>query len=369
MTGFPRHEETLPMLRIGAGIMVAASSYLADRVVPAPEIIHLPPIAVGREGALVLESGPGVARATKTRPGGLRGLARRLLGRDTPSTPIAAPDGRLVFDLRTRSPENWAHFLNNHLPLVFHACDVAGLDWNQTLLALPARTPGHILKAAALFGFETLATDAPVSGRVVRFSAEPWIAIRSRRADWARLPAVDAALRAAGVRGGPEDGTGAGRRVFISRRDSRKLANEAEVMALLTARGHTRIYAEDLTPAEQMRLVEEAEEIVAIHGAALAPLLYRSGGARLRRLVELFPCGHVTNVYRAMAEQVGVEWIGVRGRIRPEHIAPAYDFSKPFDRYSLQDFEIDPAALETAFDLLDGADVAGRAQASTGEAS
>jgi capsular polysaccharide biosynthesis protein len=137
----------------------------------------------------------------------------------------------------------------------------------------------------------------------------------------------------------------------------------AEVEACLAPHDYTTIHAEDLSPADQMRLFREAEAMVAVHGAALAPLLYVPPGGRLRQLVEILPVGHMTDVYRVMAEQVGVGWTGVRGRIKPKHVEPAYRIGTPFKRFSLDSFEVDIVALERALDFAAAASVDSRAGA------
>ena len=63
------------------------------------------------------------------------------------------------------------------------------------------------------------------------------------------------------------------------------------------------------------------------------------------------PCGHMTDVYRVMAGQLGCGWIGVRGRIKPEYVRPAYELGAVFKEFSLDSFEVDLAALGLAFDL------------------
>jgi hypothetical protein len=41
----------------------------------------------------------------------------------------------------------------------------------------------------------------------------------------------------------------------------------------------------------------------------------------------------------------------VRGKIKPEHVLPAYDLDTPFTKYSLQPFEVDLASLELALEM------------------
>ena len=89
-----------------------------------------------------------------------------------------------------------------------------------------------------------------------------------------------------------------------------------------------------------------------MHGAGLAPLLYCAPGTGPRLLVEILSCGHMTNVYRALAAEAGCRWIGVRGRIKPEYVAPAYRFDEAFRAFSLDNFELDPASLDLAFEMV-----------------
>lgn len=321
--------------------LITARSHLIDRIVAACEIIRLPEKKVGG-GRVVYARKQHTATAPDT---GKRGLVPF---RKTSET-VTLTD-TVFFDFRLRNPENWAHFLNNHLPICFALMDRTGLTPAEVTLVLPGRTPGYILKAAELFGFSALPSDATIEGEAVTFTSEPWIGIRAIREEWARLPSVRDILTQQQIHGpAPADHPD---KVFLSRKDTRNLENEAEAEAFLAARGYVKIYPEDLSAAEQMRLFEHASSIVAIHGAGLAPLIYLSDAAKLKQLIEIFPCGHMTDVFRVMAHQVGCNWIGVRGKIKPEHVKPAYDLDQPFLEYSLQSFEVDLASLELAFEMV-----------------
>ncbi len=314
--------------------IVTAPSYLIDRFVPDCEIIALPEKVV-QGGELRHGAGPLLPCPDP------RGRLARLRGARPRETVAGA-----VFDFRHHTPQNWAHFLINHLPLFFCVAEARDIDWDAAEIVLPANTPGYIRAAADLFGLRIRTTDAVLEGSGIAVEVTPWTALRSARADWVRAPRVTARLEALDGEGGPLPA-----RVFLSRRKTRALSNEAEVVAWLAARGFETIYPEDLDAATQMRLFREAETIVAIHGAGLAPLLYRPEGGRLRQLVELMPCGHMTDVYRVMADQVGCGWIGVRGRIKPGYVRPAYALGAPFGTFSLDSFEIDLTSLDRAFAL------------------
>ena len=337
----------IPPYRTGPARLVAAPSYFIDRFVPDCEIVALPAKEVAG-GRVRLARGP--LRSEPPAPRGRVGGPLARLGGKRPGT--RRVDGRVFFDFRLRDPENWAHFLNNHLPLFFAMSDTLGLDWDQAVLVLPGAMPGYLKAAAGLFGIEVIATDDAVEGEGVRFSSEPWTGVRAIRAEWARLPRVAAAADRV-IAAAARDGAPLPARAFVSRKTTRAIENAAEVETWLSSRGFETVYPEDLSAADQMRLFREAEEIVAIHGAALAPLLYRPEGGRLRRLVEILPVGHMSDVYRVMAEQVGCAWIGVRGRIKPAHVEPAYRFDKPFKAFSLDSFTVDVASLDRAFALMD----------------
>ncbi len=334
----PVPEQAIAPWIMPAGRIVTAQSYFIDRILPDCEIIALPE-AVIPGGTLSWNVGPLVAEPEK-RPGGLRGL-RRLQTQ-------TAPEDRWVVDLRAHSPANWAHFLNGHLPLLFALADAAQLDLETALALLPGDVPGYILGLAALFGIETLATDDVVEGHGLTFDVSPWTATRPVRADWVRLPAPTAAieaLEAAGSEAAFPD------KVFLARRKTRVVSNMDEIGPLLARHGFETVYPEDLAPADQISLFCQATEMIAVHGAGLAPLLFCTPERGLRRLVEILPVGHMTNVYRAMAAQVGCDWVGVRGRLKPEYVRPAYKIGTAFTEYSLDAFEVDPVSLERALEM------------------
>ena len=170
-------EYVIPPISIPPGQLVTARSFLIDRIKADVEIVALPAKTVPG-GEVTWTTGP--VRATPQREKRLRGIL--------PTPKRVAPEGRWIIDLRRQSPSNWAHFLNNHLPLTFFLTEKAGLAPEACLALLPKDTPGYILKAAALFGLEVMATDDLVEGVGLTFSVTPWKAKRAARIDWARLP-------------------------------------------------------------------------------------------------------------------------------------------------------------------------------------
>jgi capsular polysaccharide biosynthesis protein len=333
------HIEHIAPMQCRPARMITARSYLLDRFVPDCEVIALPSKTV-QGGELGWTRG---YMQFATRRPGSKNLLKRLV---RPVSVRADPDD-ILFDFRLQGPRNWAHFLTNHLPLFFHIAHVEGLAYDTCRLVMPKDIPDYIVSAAALFRVLVLKTDAEIQGKGVDFNINPWMAGRPARRTWVAQRHAEQCLQAAEAAAGPSD---LPERVFISRRGRRCLENEAEVTDFLADRGYVRLYAEDLSPLDQFWLFRHAREIVAIHGAALAPLLYCSDTAHPTHLVELFPCDHMTDVFRVIAQLVGCDWIGVRGKIKPEHVAPAYALTGRFTKYSLQSFEIDLHALKQALD-------------------
>lgn len=311
--------------------LIGARSFLVDRAVPDCEEITLP----GREvpgGTIPFGILPRMAP-----PPPRRGWRARLRPRPAP----VALDGDLGMDCRVTSPENWSHFLNIHAPLAIALMRRLDLPEAGLTLILPEATPDFVLKGAAHLGLRTQCAAGAVTGPGVGFRLSLNITVPDRRR-W---------LQDAGTIDRLWDGPAAHlpRRVFLARRKTRHVTNQPEIEALLSRHGHVTIYPEDLSAADQFRLFNTAESIVAVHGAGLAPLLYRHPDAPLRHLVEILPCGHMTDFFRLMAQQVGCHWTGVRGRLKPEYVRPAHDLTaRIYRQHSLDGFEVDPVALERA---------------------
>lgn len=321
------------------GWVVTARSHLLDRFTPECERIYLG-LSEVPGGGMDVEL---IYAQSDYRPGRrsrLRGISRQQV-----------PSGRILYDVRDKSPANIAHFIDDHLPILFCAMQMLDVMPEQILIALPSGIPGYICEAAAVFGLETWVTDDVLEGLTLR--SDVWRAgpqIRAIRHLWASTPWVSATLETALVEVA-QHGPDLPRRVFLSRRKTRTLKNEVEIEGFLADWGFAKVYAEDFSVANQLRLFREAEVIVAVHGAALAPLLYVPEDSRLAHLVELMPCGHMTNVYRVVSAHINISWIGVRGRLKPKYVRPAYDLTTPFKKYSLDSFEVDLHAIATAFEM------------------
>lgn len=96
-------------------------------------------------------------------------------------------------------------------------------------------------------------------------------------------------------------------RLFVSRAPGgkRRITNEAEVEALLAARGFRKVYLEACSLAEQITLFAGAEAIVAAHGASMANLVFC---APRTKVIEIFEPEYVNPCYWGVAQQVGLDY-------------------------------------------------------------
>jgi capsular polysaccharide biosynthesis protein len=95
-----------------------------------------------------------------------------------------------------------------------------------------------------------------------------------------------------------------GRRIWVTRgndRNNRTVANEPEVLEMLTDRGFEVVDPGSLSVADQIRTFGEAEWIVGPHGAGLANLAFASPGASV---IELFAPDYVQTCYWKLADCV-----------------------------------------------------------------
>lgn len=95
------------------------------------------------------------------------------------------------------------------------------------------------------------------------------------------------------------------RRFILDRRDMRKLVLEDDSKKLLEKLEFARIYAEDLSLSDQIRLFSNADCIIAAHGAGLTNTVFCSPEAKV---LEIFPPGYSTRAYWLVANAVGLNY-------------------------------------------------------------
>ncbi|RBI65887.1 hypothetical protein DQ400_16670 [Vreelandella sulfidaeris] len=96
------------------------------------------------------------------------------------------------------------------------------------------------------------------------------------------------------------------RRIFISRAKAarRKLINEEEVWSLLEPHGFQRVFMEDLTFQEQVKLMQETSVLIAPHGAGMTNMMFCPQGAKIVEIADLsFPNPNFYALASAMQHQ------------------------------------------------------------------
>ena len=277
----------------------------------------------------------------------------------------------LYHDIRMLGPENIAHAMIGGVVGVL-ACQSAaktlGIDAPITAI-LPANTAVYVKELYQLLGIPVLTTDRPLIGD--RFESNfnpraffglakqllPRMLIEKLEADSGRLP----------------------KRIYLARRGSRSVRNANEIESLLVAKGFTKIYPEQLSVLEQIRLLWHADAVIGVHGAAIAALLFRAlkTDSHPFYLMELFGPGYIVTLYRHLVAEIGGDWIGIRGRVTPQVIedldtkqgrGPWRRVSNTLSGYLPQrilgkgaiwqrdhqasSFDVDPASIEAALDVL-----------------
>lgn len=335
----------VPPSKVGSRVLFSAKSYFIDRFTACVEEIRLPEYRqpIGTVNAVFREEGISRSKLLSRKKKAVLAIGGR-------RSPISIQN-RVVIDFRCDSPGNWSHSLNFHIPFAFYLKDVFSnvLQTKQALFLLPGNTPKYIAELFELFELEVEYTDRHVRGSCIDFSISPFDCLRGIARVWVQkyiMPKkayTDIKNRV----------DFEGRNIFISRKDTRKITNEKEVADfLLSNYGYEKVYAEDFSVSEQIAIFMHSNSIAAIHGAAIGPVLYRPITSKKMGLLEIFSPGHMTNFYRGTAEQCGVNWVGIRGRLESKHIKDAYRFDRAYLKYSLSDFFVDIQSLERAANLL-----------------
>ena len=137
------------------------------------------------------------------------------------------------------------------------------------------------------------------------------------------------------------------RRIYISRllASKRRLLNEVQIMERLERRGIVPVQTETLSVAEQARLFEQADLVVAPHGAGLANILFMRPGARV---LELLPILKPKTCYVSLAAAMGVRYACVTD-------APDARTPEPFGKQPDLDFTLPVERIDEALDRWEAA--------------
>lgn len=312
---------------IGPDWLLGASTRLVNAWTPGVEHILLAPLRLpAAEVRVSLRHGPSPCWRGPRRPA----LRRRADG--------AARASGVVFDTRWDTSHNFAHILLNQVPRALLAVEGLGLaSADEASVVVPADAPGYARQIWTCLGFRLLATDGDVVGEHA--------VVEAPRREHTRALATELYTRR--VLPLLPEGEPIGRKIFIGRRGARSIENAGEVRGYLEARGFTTVSPEEPPVPVQMKIIADAEEIVAVHGAALGPLPVKPAGKPFT-CIELFGAGYISTAYRFLTRRAGGRWVGVRGRVQRGDLALDRPGADPRARQGAS-FSVDLAALDAAF--------------------
>jgi capsular polysaccharide biosynthesis protein len=194
--------------------------------------------------------------------------------------------------LTTRGADNYYHFLTDVLPRL-ELLDRAGATPDRYLVDRGTRFQRELLDQLGLTEDRCLQS---VEHPHVR--ARELIVPSLPDADLKTPPWIVPWLRDKFL---PSDLAPPHRRLYLGRgnkRHTRRVTNEAELLAALEPLGFESIDPGTLSAAEQVRAFAEAELVVGAHGAALTNIAFCPDGAGV---IELFPPDYVNVCYWALA--------------------------------------------------------------------
>lgn len=303
-----------------------------DRYAPAVEVITL-----GPKFYPAIEMGLSLEARTISRS--QHNVAK--LGRVLPRKKLSLGPGTYL-DMRFDSPDNWAHNIFYQTPL---SLEIQRVIEEAITVIIPENLNKNIYDLYDLLDINFIATDKNVEGRMVSIDKSKVEISTLARRRWVEEKIEDLQNKLknnVGLSSYPD-------KVFINRRDTRKLIG-GNVSEILKERGFHEVFLEDHSAQEQIAILNSAIDLVGIHGAGLAPILYSQQSQRMRRLIGLMPALQVTSGFRLLCHQCGMHWVGVRGKVDPAHAKYLYSEKVPPFKTSHVDFEICPDSLIMALD-------------------
>ena len=323
--------------------MIGARTRLVDSWTPALEIIRLPAIQL-KEASLklsIIENGSKAPRQS------LRRRWRNALHCE-PQV-IEGTEGTAYFDARFDGLHNFSHAFLFVAPLALLAQNFCKENARFENFAVLVRSTAKPFATEALeaFGFNVIRSDAHLRAPIVK--VEEHGHVPSLRLCHNLLPFSLAEVISAGAE--------TPKKIYLARRGNRSIRNERQIDVIIEEFGYKKIFLEDFAVIEQIRLVSLATNIVALHGAALGPLVCRHILDRCElRIVEIFGPGYIVSVYREMTVLLGGSYIAVRGRVSPDIVRDIDQRGNSRAHESTQ-VDLDPESLKIAIKWSEGSEI------------
>ncbi len=217
---------------------------------------------------------------------------------------------QLVFIGDRFKPNNYCHFVVDHLPRLMHLtrkykdwnCAAFGFEnssfqkqyldlvnLNSKLLNLE---PGVIykIKKLRLLNTSTRAFIHCFQGGCLEY-ADPVVKISEQ---------ISNSVKSKGPR------------VYLTRSRSlgRVAVNDGQIQSYLKSNGFSIVDMGDYMLDEQISIMKNADAVIGIHGAALTNTLYCKPGTKV---IEIFPPNYGTNAFRTISEMLGHQYIPLVG--------------------------------------------------------
>lgn len=331
----------LPDFVSDAAYVAGPYSRLSDTHAPTCDLIVVPPrVLPGRQ--VRFRRYRGMSSPVDL---SLRSRAKRIVGAGGPAT----PSDLVMMDMRFQGAANWSHYLNSHIPIFLHGMALAGLTRADVHILFPQSIPAYITEVTRLLGFTCSLTDADVAGEFLAVDHDTFGQLRlilreivlgsglvSRLLD--QVAKLDHSFP---------------KKIFLSRQRDRTIENEIEIEAFLATRGFVKIYPEDFSPLEQIGFFQNAEQIIGIHGAALAPILYVDPAKPPEFLIEIFPPCLAIDCFKSISQLSGIYWTAVRGKLKPQFIDNIYNDDLEDRRRTQESFAVDVQSVALALALAE----------------
>jgi len=330
----------LPDIAVPAAYLIGGPSKFTNIYAPVPETILLnQEVVPGQLASASVKHGQ-TKSLQDYRGAGRRARLRTWLELATNGGGRVTQMGeRIVYDARWVYNGNVAHLFGHHLGNLGFAKEMLGVGPEDCLVVLEKDTPRIAHDFFDLVGYETHETNGVVQANVLAVDFD-------HTATYHLIPYIRHLEPPDVASNGP-------RRLFISRRTSRRITNEQEILAMCVRENYEPIYFEDIPIKTQWSLLKHASSVVSIHGAALGFLNTRGGAGMSPHfdLLEIFSPGLVADCYRKMTAVVGGHWIGCRGKVTSVFHA-CVEESSNYKATDALDFHLDPGALALAFEKL-----------------
>jgi Glycosyltransferase 61 len=189
-----------------------------------------------------------------------------------------------VFDTRSWEPNNFAHLLLDLIPYSLYVRQAVGPE----VVFLFQKLGKRFCELLEIFGLVPDFERRRVEADVVKISGTRGLAV------------YDLDLRTTfdcpGICFVPNvytemdfSSSAKFEKVFLARRDARRLLNQAEVEETVARFGYRTVFMEDYSVREQLSIGAQAKHVVAIHGAAMGFLIM---GKQIDSIVEFLPANN-----------------------------------------------------------------------------